>query len=229
MNTWYTTNKAAIDAASLASSTQVAAYAIWMDMQLAIRSASMLGDPCYSAAFSSAGDANIKCTTNSSGVLKFVAGDEGCSEVGQFGDSFAVGLVNGTTNAKTPLLRWGARTTKKATSATAGDEGAFSTGWYQYDWTPTTTITDFTSFTTDQKTTLNGVSAAISTPASDITSGNGIDITTATATELTCDDTKWATTTACEGVTMWKLDTIQELVVLSGSTLVGATKGRRRA
>jgi hypothetical protein len=42
MNTWYTTNKAAIDSASLASSTQVASWALYVDLTLQIASTSML-------------------------------------------------------------------------------------------------------------------------------------------------------------------------------------------
>jgi myosin-crossreactive antigen len=93
MNTWYTTNKAAIDSASLAASTQVGPWALWMDMQLAVRSASMHGEPCYSADYTAATTTAVTCTTNNTNVLKYIENLASlCSVIGDFGDSFAIGI-----------------------------------------------------------------------------------------------------------------------------------------
>jgi hypothetical protein len=104
-----------------------------------------------------------------------------------------------------PFLVWGAKVTKAPTDGTGGTtaDGAYAVVWDSYDWTPNTTITDYSTINAVADT-LSGLAltAAASTTVA-ATRGVAAPFTTA----RTCDTTKWATATACEGVTKWALDT----------------------
>lgn len=132
MNTWYTTNKAAIDKQSLNNNLQVGAWAIYVDLQRNIADANMKAPPAAGIKNDNAtgyAAANICATaTNSAFHTYAFAYDEGSGTantfettdfcyisafmppVGTFGSSFGLGIVNKTTAAKTPWLMWGVKT-----------------------------------------------------------------------------------------------------------------------
>jgi len=207
MNSWYTTNKAAIDSASLASSTQVAAWALYLDLTLNIASTAMMPPPSMSGARTAA-DETCNVTTNT-----VITGTDTTyttnAAVGDWGDNFAIGVVNATSKARTPLIRWGNQVSTAATSASgAATNGVAGTVWKQYTWTDNATITDFSTLTATQITTLQGTADSAPFAMAD-TDNFGAEIAT-TGSELTCDTTKWASASACDGVTRWGLGTTTE-------------------
>lgn len=199
MNTWYTTNKAAIDSASLAASTMVASWALYLDLELAIASTDMMPPPSTNKANT---EADETCTATANTSITFLAAHDKVAAVGTFGDNFSIGVVNKTTTARTPLLRWGNIVTQAATVTVSGTSAV---GWHQYVWTDNATISDYSKLTTTQISTLSGAAAITMASTTDF----GAAIAT-TGSELTCDTTKWASSTACDGVTRWGLGTTTE-------------------
>jgi hypothetical protein len=206
MNTWYTTNKAAIDAASLASETQVGPWGLYMDLQLNIASTG-LWPP---ATLSSATDCTVRNASNlvvPENGASYATGDPAA---GARGDSWGIGLVNSTTSAKSPFLMWYNEVVTKSTGA--GNNGTAAVYWNSFAWTPQTVITDFSAaMTSANETSLSGQDITNADAQNLATDGSALGLAgPAAATTLTCDTTKWASATACEGVTKWGLGTTTE-------------------
>lgn len=125
--------------------------------------------------------------------------------------------MNSTTTARTPLLRWGNQVITAAVDSPLAN-GTAGTVWKQYAWT-SATIADYAAFSTTEITTLAGAAVADAAIAVG-DSSMGTEITT-TGTELICDTTKWASATACDGVTRWGLGTISEY---TSSTALGSRR-----
>jgi len=83
MNTWYTTNKAAIDSASLAASTQVASWAMYIDIATVLSSTTLNGPPIVLTSDSKC-EADDSATNNDSTAVPAAAVTSGA--VGSFGD-----------------------------------------------------------------------------------------------------------------------------------------------
>lgn len=152
MNTWFTTNKAAIDAASLASAAQVGPWGLYIDLQRNIADTNLRAEaPAAATPIAAA----TVCYVNTSVLQTFNASALYFPAVGGFGSSFGIGIQNKTTTAKTPFLMWGARTT---TLTTVSVSGAAAIVWDSYAWTPNTSITDYNvAIPTATQTTLSGV------------------------------------------------------------------------
>jgi hypothetical protein len=142
MNTWYTTNKAAIDAASLASSTQVASWALYMDISLNVKSNELwpLGATSAAPSASTTTVTAVTATTIPNGTVH--------AAVGHWGDSFTIGLHNETTKSQTPALRWGTRTTDAGVAGST-DGVATNDNWMSFAWTVPTAIKSWTSITAE--------------------------------------------------------------------------------
>jgi len=86
MNTWYTTNKAAIDSAGLASTTQVSSWALYIDVETSVASTTLVLPPNEDTT-------NKKCdtSTNTAVAAAKTTGYTAQSK-GAWGDAFAIGL-----------------------------------------------------------------------------------------------------------------------------------------
>lgn len=217
MNTWYTTNKAALDSASLASSAQVGPWGLYVDIQRNIADTNVRAPPAFSV--KAALEATTSCYANTS--ISTGGGDANllyAPPVGTIGASFGFGIKNSTTGALSPWLVWGSRVLTLATTSAAGTASVI---WDSYDWTPNTTITDFAAISASQQTTLSGTTSASGTAYTVFNSAND-GVFPPRTTARTCDTTKWASATACEGVTKWALST--------GTDYTSSTaKGTKRA
>jgi len=208
MNTWYTTNKAAIDTASLAASTQVASWALYMDLTLNVKSTELLAPPQLKLAIPTAGNTASLNTSTSTG---FHADSTIFPAIGTWGDNFTMAITNKTTTAKTPALRWGTRVTTLGTVSVAGT--AVNGLWYSFAWGSAPTIASYATMTAAEHTTLSGKDLTDYTTAvvfTDTALGTLFPVTTPATGELTCDTTKWASATACDGVTRWGLGATTE-------------------
>lgn len=214
MNTWYTTNKAALDSASIASSAQVGPWGLYADLQLNVAETSLLA---YPAAVTSDpfGASSGNCAVNTSTSTGAGTASGYFPPIGSVGAAFGFGIKNKTTGASSPFLLWGSRVTTLAASGTAGTAVV---EWESYDWTPSSAITDYSVAITDTiATTLSGVSAATSQTVYSATMGSK-----PWTTMRTCDTTKWSSATACNGVTKWAVNT--------GTAYTSSTsKGSKRA
>jgi hypothetical protein len=210
MNTWYTTNKAAIDAASLASETQVGPWGLYMDLQLNIASTGLFPKATESAAGTClARNASHLVVAENGASPSYTAGDPA---VGVMGDSWGIGLVNSTTSAKTPFLMWYNQVLTQAPAA-GGSNGTAAVYWNSFAWTPQTVITDFSAaMTSANETSLSGQDITNADAQNLATDGAalGLGSPATGTTALTFDTTKWASATACEGVTKWGLGTTTE-------------------
>lgn len=200
MNTWYTTNKAALDSASIASSAQVGPWGLYADLQLNVADTTILA---YPAAVTSDpfGASSGNCAANTSTSTGVATSGAYFPPIGSVGAAFGFGIKNKTTGALSPFLLWGNRVTTLGTGTTAG---VAVVEWESYDWAPSSSITDYSVAITDTiATTLSGVNGATAqTTYSASTMGSR-----PWTTIRTCDTTKWASATSCNGVTKWAFNT----------------------
>lgn len=100
--------------------------------------------------------------------------------------------------------------------------GTASLTWDSYDWTPNSSITDYTSISSTLQTTLSGALSTAGLNAFEDTTKVGVAAPITSSTPLSCDTTKWATTDACESLTKWRFST--------GTDYTSSTsKGTKRA
>jgi len=89
MNTWYTTNKAAIDAAGLASTTQVSSWALYIDVETTVAGTAFMLPLNYDSS------SPVKCEVTHSTPNTVVTGSTtypNAQVKGSWGDAFAIGL-----------------------------------------------------------------------------------------------------------------------------------------
>lgn len=154
MNTWYTTNKAAIDTAALAASTQVASWAMYVDLTLNCKSTD-LHAPAQLVAAITATAGDTKGSTATSTTTGFSTGTVNTvfPAVGDWGNNFVMAITNATTTAKTPALRWG---TRVSSLGTATASGTAAVNWYSFAWGTAPTIVSYASLSATEHTTLSG-------------------------------------------------------------------------
>lgn len=99
MNTWYTTNKAAIDSQSLASTTQVSSWAL--HMKIATNVASTVLQPATVITKATGVGTTTQGTPETDCVTSY------CPPAGTYGDAFMIWMKNKTTSAAPTALVWG--------------------------------------------------------------------------------------------------------------------------
>jgi len=118
-------------------------------------------------------------------------------------------LKNKKTSALAPMLVGGVRVLTAPSGTTAGTA---ATTWASYSgWT--TSITDFATLASATTTSLIGTDDDDKQSTTGLKPGMG--------TEVTCDTTKWASDTACNGINRWGFGATTEW---SSSTSLGSKR-----